>query len=393
MKFIATVYNQDQAPIKIKVSAINQHEAIKKAEIMHYQVLSIHSADGVLFNLKKKFPLDIFTEQFLSLQKAGLDLTQSIKVLANRENLEQRAVLDDVILHLESGKTFSEALENNLDAFPPLYIATVRSAEHTSNLVEAMERYIKYHRQVATIKRKIISAMTYPLVLLLLGIAVLFFLLIFVVPNFSLIYGDIKTDLSFATRLLLGMGSFLQEYLYFIKGGIFLLILSGIYISLNQALRQKVLIFILKSKLLRNKVRMHQLSGFYRTFGMLIDGGLPIVQAFKTSSELLTVFSKELIENCINDIAQGESPSQSFKKAELGDDIAFYLIEAGEKSGNLAHMMTKISDFYDTDMDIEIERFTKLFEPILMIIIGAMIGAVILIMYIPIFNLTEGLQQ
>lgn len=392
MNFTATVYNKKQAPTKIKISATSQIEAIKKLEMMNYQILSIHPSYHVTFGLKKKFSLDVFTEQLLSLQKAGLSVTEAIKVLAKRENTEQKSILDNMILNIESGKTFSESLENSSYDFPKLYIAAVRSAEQTSNLIESMERYIKYHYQITNIKRRVIAATTYPMVLLFLGISVLLFLLIYVVPQFSLIYSNLKSDLSIATKILLAIGNFLNNYLYLIKFGIVIFVIFLVYILLNSSIRKRALAMIIKTGALQQKVRRHQLSGFYRTFGMLLNSGLPIVQTFNISSEFLSVFPQNQLEKCINNISQGELLSISFENAELGDEIAFSLIRAGEKSGNLSHMMTKIADFYDTDMDIEIERFTRLLEPILMIIIGVMIGAVILIIYVPILGLAENIQ-
>ena len=392
MKYIATIFVPNQEPTIIKVHATNQSQAIKKIETMNYQVLSIRPSKRFFIELKKKFPLDVFTEQFLSLQRAGLGVTQTIKVLANHNVSEFQMIFDDLVAQLESGKTLSEALENNSDVFPTLYITAVRSAERTGNLIEAIERYLKYHRQVASIKRRIISAITYPCVLLVLGISVLFFLLIYVVPSFSSIYGEINSDLSLPTQILLISGQFLQENIYWIQSFIVISIALLFYSISNPIWRHRLLSYILNTRLLQKKVRMHQLSGFYRTFGMLLEGGLPLVQALKVSSDLLTLFPKKSINICINEIVQGGSPAQCLHKAEFGDDISFYLIEAGEKSGNLAQMLAKVSDFYDRDIDIEIERFTRLLEPILMIFIGAMIGIVILIMYIPIFNLADSIQ-
>ena len=197
MKYTILVHRSNYPAEVIKLSAANKEEATKKAKALNYKVLAVHPEKrSIYFSFQKKFSLDVFTERFLSLQKAGLNVTQSIEILGKRETAEKN-VYENIIKHLREGASLSDALTAIPDVFPPLYIAAVKSSERTSNLVEAMERYLKYSRQTAMIRRRVLSAITYPCVLLALGIVVLFFLLLFVVPSFSVIYDDVLDGLSF----------------------------------------------------------------------------------------------------------------------------------------------------------------------------------------------------
>ena len=393
MKYTILVHRSNYPAEVIKLSAANKEEATKKAKALNYKVLAVHPEKrSIYFSFQKKFSLDVFTERFLSLQKAGLNVTQSIEILGKRETAEKN-VYENIIKHLREGASLSDALTAIPDVFPPLYIAAVKSSERTSNLVEAMERYLKYSRQTAMIRRRVLSAITYPCVLLALGIVVLFFLLLFVVPSFSVIYDDVLDGLSFPAQMMITMGQFMHENKGWVTLVTALSFAALFFCTAHPVWRKKLFFTVLSIGPLRRRAETFQLSGFFRTWGMLLEGGIPVMEAMKIASELLTLTHPQTLNTCATLISQGISPARVLANANLGDEVAVSLIEAGENSGNIAAMLSKVADFYDTDMEIEIDRFVRLLEPLLMICIGLIIGAVIVLMYFPIFDLVGGIHN
>ena len=391
MKYTATVHKTNDAVKVIKLEAENPAEVVQKAKAMHYHVISVQPQRIFKLRSQKKFPLDIFTEQFLSLQKSGLDIAKSIETLGKRDTPEKH-VYEILLSKLREGISLSDALAALPKLFPPLYVAAIKSAERTSNLTEAMERYLKYHRNIAAIQRKVVSAATYPLVLLTLGIVVLFFLLIYVIPNFSVIYEDTTADLSFAASLLINTGLFVHDHGNITAFALLVTLMVIIFSLANKNSRKKIIHTLLKFRPIKKRAQIYQLSGFYRTFSMLLNGGVPITEAFLQASELLLFTPNDTIHQCITQISQGVSPTKTLSNANLGDEIAYSLLQVGENSGNMAEMMQKIADFYDRDMEIDIDRITKLIEPVLMITIGLIIGTIIILMYIPIFDLASHIR-
>jgi general secretion pathway protein F len=344
---------------------------------------------GRLF--KARFPLRLFSQELLALIDAGLSLPESLETLAEKESHpEQRRVLLQIRDLLFEGQSLSKALERMPTHFPPLFVSTVRAAERTGDLGEALGRYIDYEVRLDQVRKKVVSASIYPAVLMCVGGLVTLFLLGYVVPRFSGIYADSGRELPWLSKLLMAWGTLLNEH-----HGIVLTMLAAAVILAALGFRRIVRLALAGASRLpaiADRMLVYQLARFYRTVGMLLTGGTPLPQALAMVSGLLAPGLRQRLALAIRLIREGAAPSAALEKGGLTTPVAARMLRVGERGGNMAEMMERIAVFYDDDVARWIDWFTKLFEPLLMAVIGIVIGVVVVLMYLPIFELAGSLQ-
>jgi general secretion pathway protein F len=300
--------------------------------------------------------------------------------------------MESMIAKLYEGKSLSMALEQFPKEFPPLYVAMIKSSEKTGNIADSLTRYISYQSQVDVIRKKVTSASIYPVFLLGAGGLVTLFLMLYVVPKFSVIYQDLGHDLPFFSRVLMQWGQLLGGHKPLVLTTIALLLLGAYYAITHPATRAWGLKKIKTIPNIGKRIQIYQLARFYRTFGMLLKGGVPVVPALEMVSGLLQVELREQLSNATNSIREGKPASVSLEKFGLTTPIATRLLRVGERTGRLDEMADRIATLYDDDMARWIDWFTKLFEPILMGLIGLIIGMIVIMMYFPIFELAGSIQ-
>jgi general secretion pathway protein F len=378
----------------LNILAQHAEEAKAQARAKGYTPITV-SSKTLQFKMQtgKKFPLASFSQELLALLEAGLNLVESIETLAEKESRSQvKSALDALLQALYQGQTFSTALEQQPTIFPILYVATVRASEKTGDLAESLTRYVSYEQQIGLVKKKIISASIYPILLIAVGGLVIFFLLGFVVPKFSQIYEDTGSNLPFLSQLLLQWGVFLESH-----GKTFLMVLgaglAAIIYALSQAsVRKWLMQQFWRIPAIGERLRIFQLARFYRTLGMLLKGGTPIVAALGSVAGLLDVSLKANMQKATLAIQQGQPVSTAMELAGLTTPVALRMLRVGERGGKIGDMMERVAAFYDEELSRWIEWFTKLFEPLLMLFIGLVIGVVVLLLYMPIFELAGSVQ-
>lgn len=380
--------------IQLTISAISEAEALSQARakglvpISAKQLKQMNALRGT-----RSFPLLLFVSELLVLIDSGLTIVEAIETLTLKERRKDaKAVLDDLLLTLYQGQTFSNALEKQAHIFPQIFVATVRASETTGEMSKALSRFIAYEVQIQAVKKKIINASIYPLLLLAVGSSVILFLLGFVVPKFSHIYEGTQGDLPFLSSLLFKLGAFIydntQIFLLFA-----ILFLGGIVFAFMQSsFRLKIQQLLLKIPAFGRKLSVFQLARFYRTLGMLLKAGLPILNGLETVSGLLDKTLQQKLARAVILINQGQVISESFSQAGLTTPVAAKMLAVGERSGNIGEMMERIASFFDEELGRWIDWFTRLFEPILMLFIGLIIGVVVLLLYLPIFELAGGIE-
>ena len=380
--------------VLFSISANHVADALSQVKTRGYIPISAKAASASITSRRnKKFPLQLFSQEMLALLDAGLNLVEAIETLTDKEQgSEIKTVLDNLLQALYQGHTFSTALEQQSSVFPVLYIATVRASEKTGDLQEALSRYVSYEQQLGLVKKKIVSSSIYPILLMGVGSLVIIFLLGFVVPKFSRIYEGSSGNLPFLSQVLLAWGLFLESH------GKELLIavcvfIGGLVFGLSQASVRKWMIqFIWRIPALGKRLRIFQLARFYRTLGMLLKGGTSIIVALESVSGLLDVSLQNKMKQASIAIQQGQPISQAMDYAGLTTPIALRMLRVGERGGKIGDMMERIAAFYDEELARWIDWFTKLFEPILMLVIGLVIGVVVLLLYMPIFELAGNIQ-
>lgn len=395
MQYQLRVLREGLAPYQLLLDASSPEDARSKAEQQGLTVLKVKASAprmGVT-SLAQQFPLLLFCQEFRVLFEAGLSVVEVLQTLIDKEvKAAAKHTLQQLLTTVQEGKTLSQAMSLHPSAFPSLFTATVSAAETTGDLTEALLRYSQYLENVDLLKKRITGALVYPAIVVSFGLIVLIFLIVFVIPKFSKIYETQMAHVSASTQFLLSVGKFSQHYGVYILlclVAALLLLISAIY---RPEARAKFYDALWKMPLLGEKVRLYHLSRFYRTFSMLLKSGIPVMNGLNMVESLLGGGLKANLQQAKKHIAEGQHFSQALFAARLTTPVAMRLFNVGEKTGTLDTMMARAASFHEEQMVRWVDRFTKVFEPALMAIIGVLIGGIVLMMYMPIFELASGIQ-
>lgn len=389
---------QGAAISQIAIEAGSADQAQSQAEAMGMSVLAVQAASLSLAQLwpgrnTSKFNLSLFSQELLALLQSGLSLIESIEALEEKEqHAESKTILNQVIANLYEGRPLSNALETVPHVFTPLYVALIRASERTGDMVQALKRHVSYQSQIDSVRKKIITASIYPVLLIVVGGLVILFLLGYVVPKFSNIYESTNAELPWMSQLLLEWGKLLQNH------GKQVLLASGlglaavIVIVRKATVREWILQSLWKIPALGHTMHLYQLARFYRTLGMLLRGGIPLVTAMNMVTNVLKVSLRSQLQAVIAAVREGKPLSEVLEHYGLTTPISIRMLRVGERTGEMGEMMERIGEFYDDEIARAVEWFTKLLEPMLMIVIGLIVGMVVVLMYMPIFELAGSIQ-
>lgn len=380
----------------LTVDALDVEEARGQVERMGYRVLALkpkRAWAGVSFARAQTFPLVLFSQELVALLGAGLSLMEALETLAEKERRpDLNRILQDILTKLREGRSLSAALQHFPMSFTPLYIATVRASERTGDLGEALTRFITYQSQLDGVRKKLVNASIYPLVLMATGGLVMAFLLLYVVPKFSRVYEDVRGNLPFLSQLLLQWGKLLEAHGSEVLMGGALAVTGSIFGITRPSVKGWIVDRLWSVPSLGNRLRVYELARFYRTLGMLLRGGTPIVQAFGMASGLLPPMLRSQLARATGDIREGKSISHAMERHDLTTPVALRMLRVGERSGQMGEMMERIAAFYDEEIARWVEWLSRLIEPVLMAVIGLVIGTVVVLMYFPIFELAGSIQ-
>jgi general secretion pathway protein F len=395
MQFHVTALSDDGRR-HLRLEAAHAGEAAEQVRRMGLTVLAVRPRGSLSLawpRRRYRFPLNLFSRELLALLGSGLSLVEALQTLAEKESRsETRKVLSQVLTHLYEGESFSAAIAHYPDAFPALYVATVRASEKTSDLPEALKRYVAYEEQVEVIRKKVAAAAVYPVLLLTVGSLVAIYLMGWVVPRFSGIYADNLAQLPLGSRLLMEWGALIQAHARMAALTLLAIVAGAVYALRQPALRAAVSRSIWRIPALGERLRVFQLTRFYRTVGMLLSGGIPVVTALGMAEGLLHPELRQRLALATRDIREGKSISHALEQAGLTTPVALRMLRVGEKSGRMGEMMESIAAFYDEELARAVDWLTRLVEPVLMVLIGLVIGAIVVLLYLPIFDLAGTLQ-
>jgi general secretion pathway protein F len=380
----------------LALEAPDPAQAQSQAEAQGYSVLAVRSA-GKRARLspfrRSSFSLLLFSQELLLLLESGLSLVESMEALSEKaHHPESRAVLQGVMAALYEGLPLSVALERFPLVFPPLYVAMIRASERTGDMANTLARHVTYQIQLDAVRKKIVTASIYPVLLIVVGGLVLLFLLGYVVPRFSTIYENSGADLPWMSQLLLQWGRLMQE-----RGGqVFLafgaITATAIYAVSLPASRRKLADWLWQLPAFGETLRIYQLARFYRTLGMLLSGGIPLVTGMQMVAPLLQPKLRDGLVQVEHEVREGKPLSVSMEMHHLTTPVALRMLRVGERTGRMGDMMERIGVFYDDEIARAVDWFTRLLEPVLMVVIGLVIGAVVTLMYMPIFELAGSMQ-
>lgn len=403
MRIHLTVYRDPQGVSELSLDAADVSAARQQVEAQGYKIIAAKvlkvgkgfGLDGMSRFSGTGFAVPLFCQELLALLDAGMGLVESIDILARKAKQDEaRHILRELQRLVGEGRSFSRALEGVPEAFPALFIATVKSAERTGDINEALRRYLAYHRQLNAVRDKMLAASVYPVLLVVIGSLVVVFLMTYVVPRFSKVYEDIGRDrLPVLSRWLMQWGQWVSEHALPFGLGFLFLCAALVYGLTRPALRIWAVQRLWQLPVVGEQLRIYQLARFTRTVAMLQKGGVPLVTALDMTDDLLRqpALQKGLAAAKAA-IREGRAVSDAFGQNGLATEVGTRLLVVGERSGELGEIMERIASFYDEEISRTVEWASRLFEPVLMVVIGLLIGGIVILMYMPIFELASSLQ-
>lgn len=380
----------------LPVEAASPDEASAYAQRQGYGVLSVRRSRSYKLARSKtarRFSVIQFSQELIALQKAGLTVVEAIEILHRKEvDSSSKQVLAELLKRLRQGMRFSAALGDFPALFSPLYLATIRASERTSSVSSALERYVDYQGQIHKIRSKVVSASIYPAVLLAVGSLVVLFLLGYVLPRFSRIYEDIGGNLPVASQYLMQVGAFVGENQLFIFTGLIALAAAGYSARRNAHVQAKLVRLFWSLPVIGPKRRVYELAQFYRTISMLVRSGHTVLAALEMAAGMLSPLLRGKLAEAIVSVKQGRSFAVAMNAAGLATEVAHSMMMVSERSGSLSDMLDVVASFHEEELGRWIEWFSRLFEPILMAVLGIFIGLIVVFMYMPVFELAETIQ-
>jgi general secretion pathway protein F len=395
MRFLVKAVKAGGPVVSLSLEARDDRDADQQVQTQGYTVIAVRRSGSLsLPSLgSPRFPLVLFTQELLALLRSGISLVEALETLAEKESRASfRPMLAGLLERLREGQSFSTALHAYPEAFPELYVATVRASERTGSLPEALSRYVVYQTQLDSVKKHLVSASIYPVILIVVGGLVTLFLLGYVVPRFSHIYEDIGRDLPWLTRVLMAWGKVVEAQGGLLLGVVAASVTAAVFWLRQPPARQAIARQAMRIPAVGERVRVYQLTRFYRTVGMLLSGGTPVTQALAMVSGLLDRELRRRLDQAIRRIREGQSISASLETQGLTTPVALRMLRVGERSGQMGEMMERVAAFHEEELARWVERFARTFEPLLMAVIGVVIGGIVVLMYFPIFELAGSMQ-
>ncbi len=337
----------------------------------------------------------IFNQELATLLKAGMPLVQSLDILRQRVlNPTFKAVLDSVYEKVKAGTALSEAFDEHGTLFPPVYAASLMAGERSGNLDSVLRRYVGYEKVIGAVRKRTVSALIYPAVLITMMLVLIGIIVLKVVPAFSDFYSNFGAELPLSTRIIMGTSNFVVGNIWLL-----LLVLVGGGIALLSWARspgQQVRLHRLALELpwAGETIRKFATSQVARTLATLLGGGIPLVNSLEIGVRSM---SNRYLAAELDDVRHRVQEGQSFATALLQrgtfPDVAVKMVEVGESTGALQEMLNSLADFYEEEIETEVGRFITLIEPLLLVIMGIVIAAVVLALYMPLFELSSIVNQ
>jgi len=333
----------------------------------------------------------VFNQQFNTLIKAGLPILKALDLLAERAAAPRlRPLLRDIRQQVRDGALLSEAIRAQ-GVFPAVYTTAILAGEKSGNLPGVLEQYINYQRVMGGVRKRLLSVLVYPTILVIVATAIVSYLVVYVVPQFSRLYAELNVPLPAPTRLLI---AFVIGFRGYLLAALAVVVLAAIGLFLWSRTEQGGI------GLDRVKLRLplvgetwvkFQVARFVRTLGTLLAGGTPLVGALETAAGSL---SSRLVSNSVREAAQrvreGESVHASLTAGGLMPPLALEMIEVGEASGALAPMLTSVAEFYEEDVNLRTQTLISIVEPVVLLLMASVVLFILISLYLPLFSFTIG---
>lgn len=375
------------------VTKIREKERKKKAEATKKSADAEKKKTFTIGGVKSKH-LTMFTRQLSTLQDAGLPILRSLRILENQNKPGAlKNALMDVIEDIESGQTLSEAMGKQPKAFDNLYCNMVKAGEAGGALEVILQRLAEFQEKSQSLKRKIIGAMIYPAAVISVAVGIVAFIMIFIIPKFKEIFEGFGLDLPVMTQVLIGTSDWVAKYWYMI-----FIVPIAFWLFIKIVKRNQTGAFVidwmsLRIPLIGKILHMGIIARITRTLGTLIASGVPILEGLIISRDTAgnAVFVRAF-DNIYTAIREGETIAVPLKEAKIVDDLVVNMVDVGEETGALDDMLYKVADVYDEEVEVRVESLVSLLEPIMVVVLGLIVGFIVIALFLPLVQLLNDLS-
>jgi type IV pilus assembly protein PilC len=396
-EFIVRVGTPDGHVLDKNVQALSAHAAEEELRRQGMHVFEAKRGKVSLLDLIPRTGRAVSTERFLTfnqellaLVKAGLPILQSFDIMLERQkNARFREVLIDVRDKIKSGVSLSDAFASYGDQFPPIYSTSIRAGERSGDLEGVLRRFLRYQKMIVALRKRVMTALIYPAVLVCLSIGMVFVMLTKVIPKFAEFYQGFHAELPAFTTFMIGVATALNDHL---------LIFIGIVIAAVFLVRRWV---ASSGRLMwdRMKLRVPLVGGilhrfaimqFTQSLGTLLGGGTPMVPAIEIGSQSVTnQLVSQKIFGIVQNVREGEPLWRSLEQTGVMSDLAIEMIKVGESTGALTEMLANVSEFYDEEIEARLQRVVAAIEPLILVFMGSVIAILLYAFYLPLFQLSN----
>lgn len=384
--FPKSIIDEAKAPKQKAAKSVAKTSGAKSGGISLFQKTTIKSKT-----------LMIFTRQLATLIDAGLPLLRGLTVLSKQEpDPVLRRVITGLAESVQGGSTFSESLNAHPKIFNKLYVNMVKAGELGGVLELVLLRLAEFQEKAQKIKNKVVAAMFYPVIVLIIAIAIMAFLLVFIVPKFEAIFADMLGGraLPALTQFVIGASNLVKDHILLIVGGVVVLVFAYKFMQKTPKGLRLVDMAKLRAPLFGDLTRKSAISRFSRTLGTLVTSGVPILQALNITRETAgNVVISDAIVKVHDAVKEGESIVHPLEASNVFPPMVISMIDVGEETGQLPEMLLKVAEVYDDEVDNAVAGLTSLLEPIMIVFLAVIVGTIVIALFLPLISIISGMQQ
>jgi type IV pilus assembly protein PilC len=398
MEFRCRLITSEGEIVEGVYSAENEGRLRHELEEKGLHVLSLRARGGAVSWLpslltRRRIPRHeflVFNQELATLLKAGMPLVQSLDLLRRQTvNPVFRAVLDAVHEKVRAGTALSDAFGEHGDLFPRVYSASLVAGERSGSLDTVLRRYVAYEKVIDTVKRRTLSALIYPVILIALSIGLVLIIVLKVVPAFSDFYASFGAELPLSTRIIVAISNFVLGQFVILSFALVAGIAAFFTWFHQPGQRVRFDHALLAVPFVGRSFRKFATAQLARTLGTLLGGGIPLVNALDVAARSINNrYMAQELEAVTQRVREGGSLAASLTAHEIVPDVAVKMVEVGESTGALQDMLVSLADFYDEEIETEVGRFVTLVEPIILVVMGIVVAGLVLALYMPLFRLS-----
>ena len=400
--FVIRAGTPDGDIVERRIEALNQESAREEVRREGLHILNVRRSGG--FSLSSLIPRSrklvsvdrflMFNQELLALVRAGLPILQSFDIMLERQkDLRFKKVLEEIRDKIKSGVALSDAFASYGSAFPPIYANSLRAGERSGDLEGVLKRFLRYQKLIAQLRRRVIGAMVYPIVLVTLSIGMIFVMLTYVIPKFSEFYAGFGKELPPLTQALISIAFTVRSNLILsviVAAGVIVLVRHWASTQLGGVTFDR---FKLRIPLVGGILQRFAILQFTQALGTLLSGGTPMVPSVEIAAQSITnKYVSARVASIAQLVREGEPLWRSLDTTGVMSDLAIEMIKVGESTGALVEMLANASEFYDEEIEARLQRMISLIEPMILVGLGGVIAVLLYAFYLPLFQLTQGVQ-